>query len=387
MKNRISRRQFLELSGLGLTATTMPGCLVTGQNNTLGQSTAGKPNIVIILADDLGYGDVHCFDPQHAKVPTPHIDALAKRGMMFTDAHACAALCSPSRYGLMTGRHSWRTLMRQHVVGTYGTPLITAKRLTLPRMLQKNDYHTACIGKWHLGWNWPLRQKDGTVQRAPASGFIKQRSGEPVFEKPITDGPTTRGFDEYFGVDLPNNLPYTFIRNDRMTIAPTARKTVNDRVQWGPPGPMAPEWKFDRILPVIMDEAEAYIGRCAKSGKPFFLYLPLTTPHEPIAPSEAFRGKSGISDVADLIMETDAAVGRVTAALQQHGLAENTLVVFTSDNGHCSYTGIMPFQQLGHRVGGPYRGYKCNISEGGHRVPMVAAWPGTIKPDTQTAQL
>jgi len=359
-----------------------------------GQSaTADKPNppqrvnIIFILADDLGYGDVRCYDPEHAKVPTPNIDRLAEQGMRFTDAHTSASLCSPSRYGLLTGRFSWRTPMRTHVLRVYGSPLITTDRLTLPRMLQQHGYHTGCFGKWHLGWDWPLRQKDGSILHAPADKFLQERLGEPVFEQPIGQGPTTRGFDRYFGVDVPNFPPYTFLENDRMLAAPTARKTVNDRVHWGPPGPMAPGWQFDRILPGIVEKTEDYLAQRAQDKKPFFIYMPLTSPHEPIAPSEPFRDKSGISDVADFIMETDAALGRVMAALQKHGLADNTLLLFTSDNGHCSYTGLAPFYDRGHRVGGPYRGYKGNISEGGHRVPLVVRWPGVVKPGTRCDQL
>jgi len=350
-------------------------------------ATTAKPNIVVILADDLGYGDVRCLDPQHAKVPTPNIDRLAREGMLFTDAHAGAALCTPSRYSLLTGRFCWRSPLREHVVRGYGSPLIAANRLTLPAMLKQHGYHTACIGKWHLGWNWPLRQPNGSIARAPKDEFLIERKGEPVFGLPIAEGPVTRGFDEYFGVDLPNLPPYTFIRNDRMIVAPTDRKTINDLAHSGPPGPMAPGWEFDRILPTLVEQAEECIARQAKTRAPFFLYFSLTSPHEPIAPSKPFRGKSGISDVADFIIETDAAVGRVIEAIEKHGVAENTLLVFTSDNGHCGYTGIMPFQKAGHRVGGPYRGYKCDISDGGHRVPLVVRWPGTIKPGSRSKQV
>jgi len=346
-----------------------------------------RPNIVVILADDLGYGDVRCNDPRYAKVPTPNIDRLAQEGMRFTDAHGSASLCSPSRYGLLTGRFCWRTPMRTHVVRMYGSPLIAPDRLTLSRMLQRLGYHTACFGKWHLGWDWALRQKDGSIVRAPAGQFLQQRAGEPVFEQPIGQGPTTRGFDHFFGVDFPNAPPYTFLENDRMVVAPTERKTVNDRVHWGPPGPMAPGWQFDQILPTIVDKVEAYLAERAEDKKPFFVYFPLTSPHEPIAPSKPFRGKSGINDVADFIMESDAALGRVMTALEKHALAENTLLVFTSDNGHCSYTGLAPFCDVGHRVAGPYRGYKCDISEGGHRVPLVLRWPGVVKPGGRCDQL
>ena len=356
-------------------------------SESAGIRAAAKPNIVIVLADDLGWGDAHCYDPAHNKVPTPNIDRLAAHGMRFTDAHTSGSLCSPSRYGLLTGRYSWRTQMRNHVVRGYGSPLIKSGRLTLAALLQQQGYYTSCVGKWHLGWNWPLRQPDGSVENAPPDKFIQERTGEPIFEQPIQEGPLTRGFHEYFGVDLPNNPPYTFIRDDRMVEAPTDRKVGQDRVRWGPEGPMAQGWQFDQVLPRLVDEAEASIARRAAAGGPFFLYFALTSPHEPIAPSARFRGKSGISDVADFIMETDDAVGRVMTALQQHGLADDTLLVFTADNGHCGYTGIAPLQDVGHCVGGPYRGYKCDISEGGHRVPLVVRWPGTVSPGSQSDQL
>jgi len=346
-----------------------------------------RPNIIVVFADDLGYGDVRCYDPQHAKVPTPSIDRLAQEGLRFTDAHTSASLCSPSRYGLLTGRFSWRTPMRTHVVRIYGSPLIAPDRLTLPKLLQQQGYQTACFGKWHLGWDWPLFQKDGSIVHASMDEFLQDRSGEPIFEQPIGQGPTTRGFDSYFGVDVPNFPPYTFIENDRMVVAPTARKTVSDRVHWGPPGPMAPGWQFDRILPAIVEKTEEYLAERGRDRKPFFVYMPLTSPHEPIAPSKPFQGKSGISDVADFIMETDAALGRVMDALAEHGLADNTLVVFSSDNGHGGNTGLAPFCEAGHRVAGPYRGYKCNISEGGHRVPLVVRWPGVVRPGTCCDQL
>jgi len=367
---RLNRRAFLGTLGAGCAALLAGG--------RTGSMETRKPNIVIIFADDLGYGDVACYDPEHCRVPTPHIDRLAEQGIRFTDAHATASLCTPSRYGLLTGRYSWRSSLAEHVVRRYGSPLIDEARLTLPGMLREQGYYTACVGKWHLGWDWPLRQPDGSVQYAPEGRFTMEREGEPAFDLPILGGPTTRGFDEFFGVDLPNQPPYTFVRNDRMTVNPTDRKTISDRIHWGPEGPMAPGWRFDEVQPTLVDKAEDCIARCAARGGPFFLYMPLTIPHEPIAPSERWRGKSGISDVADLILETDDAVGRVMKALDEHGLADETLLVFSSDNGHCSYTGIMPFQEVGHRVGGPYRGYKCNISEGGHRVPLVARWPGVI---------
>jgi arylsulfatase A-like enzyme len=231
--------------------------------------------------------------------------------------------------------------------------------MTVASFLKKHDYHTACIGKWHLGWNWP--REDGKV----------------VFDRVIADGPTTRGFDTYFGTDVPNYPPYCFLANDRTVGQPTAEKTTRNLD--GRPGPMLPGWKFDAILPTLVEKATGYIADRARDRKPFFLYFPLTSPHEPIAPSARFRGKSGISTLADFFMETDWAVGEVLAALAKHELAGKTLVVFTCDNGHARYTGLEALEKAGHRVSGPFRGMKADIWEGGHRVPFVVRWPGQVK--------
>src|SRR5262249_15618981 len=210
------------------------------------------------------------------------------------------------------------------VLGPYDPPLIEKDRLTLPALLQQHGYHTACIGKWHLGWDWPRTGKD-----------------EPDFRKPIAGGPTTRGFDYYFGTDVPNYPPYCFVKNDRTVGQPTGMKETRDLN--GRPGPMLPGWKFDAILPTLSQQATAYIAERAKADKPFFLYSPLTSPHEPIAPSEKFRGKSGIGDTADFFIETDAVVGDVLKALDDHKLTDKTLVIFTGDNGHGKATGLQNF--------------------------------------------
>ena len=328
-------------------------------------AASDKPNIIYILADDFGYGDARCYNPE-AKIPTPSIDRLAGEGMRFTDAHSGSAVCSPTRYGILTGRYAWRTNLRRGVLQPYDPPLIAADRLTVPKLLKQHGYHTACIGKWHLGWDWP------------------KAGGEVVFDQPIAGGPTARGFDYYFGTHVPNHPPYCFIENERTVGQPTAMKEVRDLD--GRPGPMLPGWKFDAILPALAERAVKYIANRAKSGQPFFLYLPLTSPHEPIAPSERFRGKSGISDLADFMMETDWAVGEVLSALDKHNLADNTLVMFTCDNGHSAYTGLPALQKAGHSVSGPLRGLKGDIWEGGHRVPFIVRWPGQVKAKTTCDQ-
>lgn len=339
--------------------------LLCGRANA---ATPDKPNIVVVLADDFGFGDAACYDPQFSKIPTPNIDRLFHEGMHFTDAHSSSSVCTPSRYSLLTGRYNWRTRLQGAVLPPYAAPLIAADRLTVAGLLKQQGYTTACIGKWHLGWDWP------------------KAGGKEVFDRPIAGGPTTRGFDSYFGTDVPNYPPYAFIKNDHLTAQPTEQFSGSKEMYIRRSGPMAPGWKFDRILPTIAEKAVSFIGERAKSGQPFFLYLALTTPHEPISPSEQFKGKSGISPVGDLIMETDWALGQVMEALAKQGLTGDTLLLFTCDNGHCPYTGLEPFEKAGHRVSGPLRGHKFDPWEGGHRLPFIVRWPGVVRPDSQCSQ-
>lgn len=319
---------------------------------------APRPNIVLILADDMGHGHVGCLNPR-SKIPTPRIDALARSGMLFTDAHSGSSVCSPTRYGLLTGRYAWRTRLKSGVLGPYDPPLIEADRITLPGLLRSHGYFTACVGKWHLGWDWP-----------------RQGQGDPDFQQEIASGPTTRGFELYFGTDVPNYPPYCFLENTRTVGLPTERRTIQNLD--GRPGPMLPGWKFDAILPALVKRAEAVIDERARAKRPFFLYVPLTSPHEPIAPSSKFQGKSGLNALADFVMETDAAVGGIVDAVDRAGIAENTLVIFTADNGSSLYTGGRELKTKGHEPSAGWRGAKSSIYEGGHRVPFIARWPGRV---------
>ncbi|MBL8825831.1 MAG: arylsulfatase [Planctomycetaceae bacterium] len=314
---------------------------------------------MLILADDMGHGHVSRLNPQ-AKFQTPHIDRLASQGVTLTDAHSGSAVCSPTRYGLLTGRYAWRTKLVSGVLKPYDPPLIEANRLTLPALLKQHGYHTACVGKWHLGWDWQL----------------PQNGGEPDFRQPIAGGPTTRGFDHYFGTDVPNYPPYCYIENDRTLGLPTAHKE-QVRLE-GRAGAMLPGWKFDAILPGLVERGERYIASRAATREPFFLYMPLTSPHEPINPSAEFRGKSGLGALADFILETDAVVGRIAAAIERAGIADNTLFIFTADNGSSTYAGGDELIRLGHAPSAKFRGFKASIYEGGHRVPFMARWPGQI---------
>ena len=336
-----------------------------------------KPNIVVILADDLGYGDLRCCHPQ-SKIPTPHLDRMAREGMRFTDAHAPSSVCTPTRYALLTGRYGWRSPLKSGVLGPWGRPIISADRLTLPSLLRRHGYATAMIGKWHLGLTWATR--DGK----PA-GPGPDRMSNVDFTKPVADGPTTRGFDFQFGVNVPNYPPFCFIENDRVIGLPSVPMD-GQAGGFCIPGPMVPGWKLVDILPELARRSERWIDDAAKSAKPFFLYLALTSPHYPVVPSPEFRGRSGVGDYGDFVVQTDDVVGRVLAALEQAGATENTLVIFTSDNGPETADEVSPgaYDRIRihqHDSRGGLRGVKRDLWEGGHRVPFLARWPGRIPAD------
>ena len=352
---------------------------------------ADPPNIVVIYADDLGYGDVSCYNPD-GKIPTPHIDKLASQGMRFTDAHSSSGVCTPSRYTLLTGRYHWRTRLQRGIVGLWGAPLIDADRLTVAGMLKKRGYQTSIVGKWHLGWDWPATAAQRKLMRgakdAQATG--KHRAAwKAVFSNPIKGGPTARGFDEYFGTDVPNWPPYCFIENDRTVGIPSeflpARLFKNH--QASQQGPAIADWTLEPILPALGDRASKTITRFAKSDEPYFIYMPLTSPHTPLSVNEHWKGKSGINLYADFVMETDAIVGQVLDAIEKSGEADRTLVIFTSDNGCAHYIGMADMAKKGHHASGPLRGAKSDVWEGGHRVAFIARWPGVVKPGTVNGQL
>jgi arylsulfatase A len=364
-------------------------------------AAAARPNILVVYADDLGYGDVACYNPQRGKISTPCIDALAAEGMRFTDAHSSSGVCSPSRYTLLTGRYHWRTRLQRGIVGTWEEPLIAADRLTIGGLAKRHGYRTAAIGKWHLGWEWPIDAARrglviGTMRRIPDTSTGEQRRFLPsdvtpahreawqaVFSRPIGGGPTTRGFDHYFGTDVPNWPPYCFIEDDHTlgipaTVLPEA-DFRNHRAS--KQGPAITDWKLEHVLPTLRDRGVAFIEEAAAAEEPFLLYMPLTSPHTPLAVNKPWRGASGLNNAcADLIMETDAIVGDLLAAVERAGCAEETLVIFTSDNGFAHYVGGQQLERQGHFPSGPFRGYKGDAWEGGHRVAFIVRYPGVVAP-------
>ncbi len=341
-------------------------------------AASSTPNIVFILADDLGYGDIGCYKKQPSKIPTPNVDRIAAEGIRFTDAHAPASVCSPTRYAFLTGRYAWRSRLQRGVVTPWSPPLIAPERLTLPEMLKQKGYATAAIGKWHLGLRWTT--KDGQ----PPSSSEENRLSNVDFTRPFSGGPRDHGFDYYFGVDLPNYPPYCFLENDHTVGIPSepdrGREELFNRF-----GPMAPGWKLDAILPELTRRSVAWIESAAKGGKPFFLYVPFTSPHYPVVPAPEFRGKTTVGDYGDFVAQTDWSVGQILGALQRSGVADNTLVIFTSDNGPEITGEVKPgaydrIQQYQHHSIDGLRGAKRDLWEAGHRMPFVARWPARIQP-------
>ncbi len=345
-----------------------------------------QPNIVIILADDLGYGDPQVYNSE-SKIPTPNIDNLARQGMRFTDAHTPSSVCTPTRYGLLTGRYAWRTALKKSVLWMWDKPLIAQDRLTFPKMLKTKNYTTACIGKWHLGWRWPSNAGTGYMNDTIPTGDYGLKGRNDLwkfidFTKPLGGGPLEAGFDYYFGDDVPNFAPYTFFENDKLVKIPELIKP-ND--MYGGPGPMAEGWKLEEVMPEITKHAVAYIEEKSIDDQPFFLYFALTAPHTPIAPTDKFKGKSEAGLYGDFVHEVDWSVGQIVEALKRSGELENTLLVFTSDNGSPQRDGtnmggaIASVKKYGHDPSRPWRGMKADIWEGGHRVPFIASWPGKIQ--------
>lgn len=315
-----------------------------------------KPNLVYIICDDLGYGDVHCLAPETSKIPTPNADRLAKQGMVFTDAHSGSSVCTPTRYGIMTGRYSWRTRLQKGVVTGFAPCLIDKNRPTVAGFLKSQGYDTAIIGKWHLDFQY-LDPKTGIS--------LNQKDHKtPPVNATIPDGPVHRGFDYFHGFHHARNME-AVIENDRVI--------AHDDVI--------------NMLPRLTRKSVEYLDSRADNKTPFFLYVPLGSPHTPIVPTPAWQGKSGLGDYGDFVMQTDNVLGEISAALERNGQADNTLIVFTSDNGCSKAADINSLANQGHSVSARLRGSKADLWDGGHRIPFIVRWPGRVQPGAQSDQV
>ena len=364
--------------------------LVLGWVSVFAAAAPAKPNLIYILCDDLGYGDVKRLNPQ-GKIATPQLDKLAAGGMIFTDVHSSSSVCSPTRYGVMTGRYNWRTRLQSGVLGGLSPRLIEPGRLTVAQLLKDNGYHTAAIGKWHLGMDW-VKKEGKTVAELNIESADQVHNVD--YAQPIKNGPNSVGFGYYFGISASLDMvPYTFIENDRVTKLPTVEKKFP--MMSGKPGatrlgPAAPDFEAEAVLPTLTAKAIAHVqarAADAKAGKPFFLYLPLPAPHTPIAPTPDWQGKSGLNPYADFVMQTDHSIGQLLAELDRQGLTENTLVIVTSDNGCSPQADFPALLAKGHNPSYTFRGHKADIFDGGHRIPFLVRWPARVKAGTLSQQL
>lgn len=359
------------------------------QKSPIYSATANYPNIVYILADDLGYGDLQSYNIR-SKISTPNIDQLAAEGMRFIDAHSPSGVCTPSRYGILTGRYCWRSRMPLGVLQGYGRSFIEKERQTLAELLRKRGYHTAVVGKWHLGLDWALNASEEEILKDEKTvvneyGIISNMDPRLIdFGRNPDNGPTKHGFNYSFilpaSLDMP---PYCYLQNDRLEAIPDEETKGNDlntnftKAFWRP-GRIANEFKFDEVLPTFIARAVSYIDNRAKQPGPFFLYLPLAAPHTPWMPTDQYKGTTRAGTYGDFVKMVDASVGVILEALSNHSLEENTLVVFTSDNG--PYWRTDEIRKYGHRAAGNLRGMKADVWEGGHRVPFIVRWPVRIRP-------
>ena len=356
------------------------------------QQKPNRPNIIYILADDLGYGDLKYYN-NNSKIKTPHLDRLARQGMSFMDMHSTSSVCTPTRYSILTGEYAWRTQLKKGVLWSYGPLMIPDQKETVAKLLQRNDYQTAVVGKWHLGLDWQLKpnyREDQVIRRAP--GMVTDHSEEIIdFSKNPTKGPRDVGFD--YSYILPASLdipPYVYLENEKFT------QPVNDYsdgsnldgdkdYDFWRPGPMAEGFDFYEVLPTFIQKAKAYINQATQKEAPFFLYLPLAAPHTPWVPKEKHRSKSAAGMYGEFVQMVDEQVGQLLEHLDAKGITDQTLVVFTSDNG--PYWKPYHIAEFGHRAAANLRGMKGDIYEAGHRVPFIVKWPGKVASNSKSNQI
>lgn len=370
-----------------------------------------KPNVILFFVDDLGYGDVSAFNPE-SKIKTKNLDKLAEAGMKFTDSHATSAVCSPSRYGLLTGRYNWRSRLKSYVLPGDSESLIEEDRETLASMLKKEGYHTAAVGKWHLGLGWQLLEekqyekfglnpndfeeteyqhgRDGVFD--PTVGIFDFEGLDIDYSKPITFGPNQLGFDYFYGTPASlDQPPFVIIENDRVTEEPNAisglaqldRMGATQQQEWQN-GVIAPNFIHIDVPDMMQNKVLDLVDEYSETEDPFFIYYPNHLVHGPIVPKPEFEGKSGVGIYGDFVLQLDHYVGEIMDKLKEKGIFEDTIFIFTSDNGVSGVAGLDHLRSLGHESSYKFRGTKFDIYEGGHREPTIVTYPKIIEGGTSS---
>ena len=346
------------------------------------------PNIIYILADDLGIGDLSIYN-QNSQIQTPNLDLMGKQGMVFSDAHTSSSVCTPTRYGILTGRYNWRTPLKEFVTWGNSPMLIKEDRLTVAELLQNHGYNTACIGKWHLGLNWAM--KDGAKKFDYYSGVDDRVDFNQIdYSRPLEMGAVDLGFDYSFMIAASLNMPpYVYIENDQVVTEPSdisERKRPDYPYAHWIKGDISKDFDHEKVMPVLVDKTIDYIQKNAKADQPYFVYLPLPAPHNPILPLERWKGKSQINPYADFVIMIDDLIGDIFDAVKATGEEDNTWIIFTSDNGCAGTANFSVLHAAGHYPSYIYNGAKGSYLEGGHRVPFLVKWPSRIKSGTRCDQ-
>lgn len=369
------------------------GCILYAQQNNL-------PNIVYIMADDMGIGDISALN-KNSKINTPNLDALIDSGITFTDAHTAAAVCTPTRYGLMTGRYPWRSELKRGVTLGYSQSIINTKIETVPELLKQNGYNTAMVGKWHLGFNWTFKGGKEDAPKTLLEGKSDNYAHLVDYTKPFTKGPIDHGFDYFYGMAAsPDMGPYVFLENNMVTEVPLIKtgfkganpnfpggkhKDLKGKQQMIRAGLNAEGFQHNKVMLTYTQKSQEYIHNY-DSKKPFFLYIPYASPHTPVLPRDEFIGTSKAGIYGDFVQELDWSIGQIMKTLKEKGIEKNTLVIFTADNGYAPASFPKEYsKKFDHQSSGGYRGHKANLYEGGHRVPFIARWPKEIKKKTTCA--
>jgi arylsulfatase A-like enzyme len=365
--------------------------LLTGVSSVLGMTSCTtkqnqiqeKPNVIYILADDMGYGDIEALNDE-CKIKTPNLNKLANQGMIFSDAHTSSAVSTPTRYGILTGRYNWRSKLKNGVLGGRSNHLIPNSRTTVASLMKKQGYNTGYIGKWHLGWDW-ARKSNEKRKDIDQLGYNEDNID---YTKPVKNNPNDLGFDYAYGhcgsLDM---APYVYVENGMPTMVPTKETVNKGKYSWWRKGPTSDDFIHDDVTPNFFRRAIKFVDQKSKENKPYFLYLPLPSPHTPILPTAEFQGKSGINDYCDFVMLVDSYVGKLMDAVEKSGKAKNTMIVFTTDNGCSPAAKFQEMLDKGHSPSYKSRGHKADIYEGGHHVPFIVSWPNVVKAGSKSDEI